>query len=81
MEYGFYFDFERYGLDKHYIEHRVSSAFAPTYCRGGSIWHAQPTARQRGSYRNDGGASKIFWPGIEVNIYADKVVFMNFAKE
>jgi hypothetical protein len=23
---------------------------------------------------------KIFWPGIEVNIYANKVVFMNFAE-
>ncbi len=23
---------------------------------------------------------KFFWPGIEVNIYANKVVFMNFAE-
>ncbi len=78
----FYFDFERYGLDKHYIEHRVELGIRAKRIAGeGSIWHTRNRPRDSAELSETTVVPrKIFWPGIEVNIYADKVVFMNFAE-
>ncbi len=77
-----YFNFERYGLDKHYIENRVKSRIHAKRIAGeGSVWHTKnkPYDTQELSETTI-VPRKIFWPGIEVNIYANKVVFMNFAE-
>ncbi len=77
-----YFDFEKYGLDKDYIEKRVKLNIRAKRIAGeGSVWHTrnQPRDAQELS-QTVIVPKKIFWPGIEVNIYANKVVFMNFAE-
>ncbi len=77
-----YFDYERYGLDKHYIDHRVELGMRAKRIAGeGSIWHTRNRPRDTQELSETVVVPrKIFWPGIEVNIYANKVVFMNFAE-
>lgn len=77
-----YFDFERYGLDKHYIDHRVElNIHAKRIAGEGSVWHTRNKPRDMQELSETVVVPrKIFWPGIEVNIYANKVVFMNFAE-
>lgn len=78
-----YFDFERYGLDKHYIDNRVKlDIHAKRIAGEGSIWHTRNQPRDVQELSETVVVPrKIFWPGIEVNIYANKVVFMNFAED
>lgn len=77
-----YFDFERYGLDKHYIDQRVKLGIHAKRIAGeGSIWHTKNKPRDMFELSETVIVPrKFFWPGIEVNIYANKVVFMNFAE-
>ncbi|HBU06575.1 MAG TPA: hypothetical protein DEB09_00655 [Candidatus Magasanikbacteria bacterium] len=77
-----YFDFERYGLDKHYIDNRVElNIHAKRIAGEGSVWHTRNKPRDIQELSETVVVpKKIFWPGIEVNIYANKVVFMNFAE-
>ncbi len=77
-----YFDFERYGLDRHYIDHRVElNIHAKRIAGEGSVWHTKNKPRDQQELSETVVVPrKMFWPGIEVNIYANKVVFMNFAE-
>ncbi len=77
-----YFNYERYGLDKHYIDHRVElDMHAKRIAGEGSVWHTRNRPRDAQELSETIVVPrKIFWPGIEVNIYANKVVFMNFAE-
>lgn len=77
-----YFDFERYGLDKGYIDNRVKlNIHAKRIAGEGSIWHTRNKPRDIQELSETVVVPrKVFWPGIEVNIYANKVVFMNFAE-
>jgi len=77
-----YFDFERYGLDRHYIDNRVKlNIHAKRIVGEGSVWHTRNKPRDTQELSETIAVPrKIFWPGIEVNIYANKVVFMNFAE-
>jgi len=77
-----YFDFERYGLDKHYIDNRVKlNIHAKRIAGEGSVWHTRNKPRDTQELSETVVVPrKLFWPGIEVNIYANKVVFMNFAE-
>ncbi|MBI5798596.1 MAG: helix-turn-helix domain-containing protein [Candidatus Yonathbacteria bacterium] len=77
-----YFNFERYGLDKHYIDHRVELGIHAKRIAGeGSVWHTRNRPRDAQELSETVVVPrKIFWPGIEVNIYENKVVFMNFAE-
>ncbi len=77
-----YFNFERYGLDKHYIDHRVELGIHAKRIAGeGSIWHTRNRPRDAQELSETVVVPrKLFWPGIEVNIYENKVVFMNFAE-
>lgn len=75
-----YFDFSRYGLDPDYISKRVKLGMHAKRIAGeGSIWHTRNKPRDAQELSETTVVPrKIFWPGIEINIYANKVVFMNF---
>jgi len=77
-----YFDFDRYGHDKHYIEKRTRLGIrAKRICGEGSRWHTKNKPHDKEELSETLVVPKdVFWPGIEVNIYANKVVFMNFAE-
>ncbi|MCW1930076.1 MAG: hypothetical protein KIH62_002045 [Candidatus Kerfeldbacteria bacterium] len=77
-----YFEFERFGHDTHYIDKRVKLGIrARRICGEGSQWHTHNKPRDRQELSKTAVVPKaLFWPGIEVNIYANKVVFMNFAE-
>lgn len=77
-----YFDFEKYGHDKHYIDKRVElDIHAKRICGEGSLWHTKNKLHDaRELSETLVVARNLFWPDIEVNIYANKVVFMNFAE-
>ncbi|OGH87830.1 MAG: hypothetical protein A3J93_05365 [Candidatus Magasanikbacteria bacterium RIFOXYC2_FULL_42_28] len=77
-----YFNFERYGLDPNYIQNRVAlGVHAKRIAGEGSIWHTKNKPRDASELSETVVVPRqIFWPGMEVNIYANKVVFMNFAE-
>lgn len=74
--------FKRYGLDPNYINNRVKLGIHAKRIAGeGSIWHTKNKPRDLQELSETTVVPrKIFWPGIEINIYANKVVFMNFAE-
>lgn len=77
-----YSEYKNYGLDEHYIEKRVKlNMHAKRIAGEGSIWHTKNKPRDTQELSETVIVPKnFFWPGIEVNIYANKVVFMNFAE-
>jgi predicted DNA-binding transcriptional regulator len=77
-----YFDFEKYSHDKEYIDTRVQLGIhAKRICGEGSLWHTKHKPRDAQELSETCVVPKqLFAPGIEVNIYANKVVFMNFAE-
>ncbi len=77
-----YFDFERYGLDPEYISKRVKLGIRAKRIAGeGSVWHTKNKPRDAVELSETTVVPRtVFWPGIEINIYANKVVFMNFAE-
>lgn len=77
-----YFEFERFGHDAQYIDRRVELGIrARRICGEGSQWHTHNKPRDRQELAETLVVPKhLFWPGIEVNIYANKVVFMNFTE-
>jgi len=77
-----YFEFDRYGHDKDYIEKRVKLGIgAKRICGEGSRWQTNNQRRDKQELSETIAVpNTVFWPGIEVNIYADKVVFMNFVE-
>ncbi|MFA6427217.1 MAG: helix-turn-helix domain-containing protein [Candidatus Magasanikbacteria bacterium] len=77
-----YFDFDKYGLDKDYINNRVKlNMHAKRIAGEGSVWHTRNKPHDEQELSETVVVPRnIFWPGIEVNIYANKVVFMNFVE-
>lgn len=77
-----YFAFEEYQHDKAYIDKRVELGIrAKRICGAGSQWDTRHKPRDVQELAETVVVPRsIFWPGIEVNIYGNKVVFINFAE-
>jgi len=77
-----YFEFDRYGHDKDYIEKRVELGIhAKRICGEGSKWALENKKKDAKELSETVVVpQKIFLQGVEINIYNEKVVFMNFAE-
>lgn len=77
-----YFEFDRYGHDKDYIEKRVSLGIhGKRICGKGSKWALENKKRDAKELSETVVVQKkMFLQGVEINIYNEKVMFMNFAE-
>ena len=78
-----YFDFEKHQVDPAYIAKRMELNIKAKRIAGeGSKWHTKH------KHYDDSELSEtviiprdVFWPEIEVNIYNNKIAFLNYAEE
>lgn len=77
-----YFDFHKYQVDPHYIDKRVKLGIKAKRIAGeSSRWqtkHKQFDVAELSETRIV--PKELFWPEIEVNIYGNKVAFLNYAE-
>ncbi|MFA5155580.1 MAG: helix-turn-helix domain-containing protein [Patescibacteria group bacterium] len=76
-----YFDYPT--VDPVYIAKRMAlNIRAKRIAGAGSRWHSKHKGYDQSELSETVIVPKdIFWPGIEVNIYNDKVAFLNYAEE
>ena len=78
-----YFSFEKYPVDPAYISKRVKLGIKAKRIAGeGSMWDKKHKKYDRSELSETLILPKDkFWPDIEVNIYNNKVAFLNYAEE
>lgn len=77
-----YFQFDRHKVDPHYIEKRVKLGIKARRIAGkGSGWDTKHKRYDTAELSETVIVSKdVFWPEIEVNIYGNKIAFLNYAE-
>lgn len=77
-----YFDFHKYKVDPYYIDKRVKFGITAKRIAGeGSRWQTKHKRYDAGELSETKIVPRnLFWPGIEVNIYGNKVAFLNYAE-
>lgn len=76
-----YFQFEKFAVDPEYIKKRVAlNIKAKRIAGAGSRW--ENNKRRDASELSETliAPKEKFWPSVEVNIYNDKVAFLNYAE-
>lgn len=75
-----YFDFNKYKVDPRYIDKRVKLGIKAKRIAGeGSHWHTKHKRYDKGELSETKIVpKKLFWPGIEINIYGNKIAFLNY---
>ncbi len=78
-----YFKFDRHKVDPHYIDKRVKLGIKAKRIAGkGSGWETKHQRYDRAELSETLIVPKtIFWPEIEVNIYGNKIAFLNYAED
>lgn len=77
-----YFNFHKYKVDPHYIDKRVKLGIKAKRLAGeSSRWQVKHKRYDPSELSETIIVPKnIFWPEIEVNIYSNKVAFLNYAE-
>jgi len=77
-----YFDFDKYDVDPEYIEKRMKLNIKARRIAGaGSKWDTEHKRFDHAELSETKIVPKEnFWPSIEVNIYGNKVAFLNYAE-
>ncbi len=78
-----YFNFDQHNVDPHYIDKRVKLGIQAKRIAGkGSGWDTKHKRYDRGELSETVIVPRDhFWPGVEVNIYGNKVAFLNYAEQ
>lgn len=78
-----YFEFEKFAVDPEYITKRVALNIKARRIAGkGSKWQIRHKMRDKEELSETVIVPKEdFWPRIEVNIYGNKVAFLNYAEQ
>lgn len=78
-----FFKHDTYNIDRRYIDKRVKLGIRARRIAGsGSGWQTKHQRHDKSELSETVIVpKKIFWPNIEVNIYADKVAFINYVEK